>query len=78
MGMNEQEDRLWTCFPNPASNTLTLKTTGSIRAIQIIDMRGSVHFEGDLADGGTIDISDWPRGSYIVRRDGTAQLLLVQ
>ena len=78
IGMNEQEDRLWTCFPNPASNTLTLKTTGSIRAIQIIDMRGSVHFEGDLADGGTIDISDWPRGSYIVRRDGTAQLLLVQ
>jgi len=78
IGMKERDDTPWTCFPNPAKNTLTLKTTGSIRAIQIIDMRGSVHFEGDLADGGTIDISDWPRGSYIVRRDGTAQLLLVQ
>lgn len=78
IGMKERDDTPWTCFPNPAMNTLTLKTTGSVRVIQIIDMRGSVHFESDLADGGTIDISDWPQGSYIVRRDGTAQLLLVQ
>ncbi|MDC0614797.1 T9SS type A sorting domain-containing protein [Schleiferiaceae bacterium] len=78
IGMEERDDAPWTCFPNPAINIITLKTDGSDGAFQIIDMRGSVQFEGDIADEGTIDISDWPRGSYIVRNNGTAQLLLVQ
>ena len=78
LSMKEQEGRLWTCFPNPAKNTITLKTSGPVRTIQVINTGGSVYFEGDLADGGTIDISDWPRGSYIVRKDGTVQLVLVQ
>ena len=78
IGMKEQDGGPWAYYPNPARNKLTLKTTGPVRTVQIIDMRGVVYFENDLADGGTIDISDWPRGSYIIRQYGTAQLLQVQ
>lgn len=78
IGANELAGRSWKCFPNPASNVLELKASGHDRFIQIADSRGSIYFEGDLPNGGVLDIMDWPRGSYIVRKEGTAQLVLVQ
>lgn len=78
IGANERSSASWKCFPNPATNTLELKATGPDRSIQIMDVRGSVRFEGTVPVGGMLDISDWPRGSYIVRKDGKAQLVLVQ
>ena len=46
--------------------------------IQVMDAIGRVYYEGTLPDGQNLDISEWPRGTYVVRMDEQSRLLLVR
>lgn len=52
-------------LPNPASDRITI--TGANKGmVRIVDITGRTKWEGPSATTTTIDVSTWPRGSYIV------------
>jgi hypothetical protein len=53
-------------FPNPANETITISGLTEIASISITDMSGRVLFTDNDFDNGTIDISEFAAGVYLV------------
>ena len=78
IGTAEEEKTTWTCFPNPAVDTVAIESSSPSAQIQVMDGIGRVYYEGTLLAGQNIDISEWPRGTYVVRINEQSRLLLVR
>ncbi|MBT6364829.1 MAG: T9SS type A sorting domain-containing protein, partial [Bacteroidetes bacterium] len=78
IGTAEEEKTTWTCFPNPAVDKLAIESSSPSAQIQVMDAIGRVYYEGTLPAGQNLDISEWPRGTYVVRMDEQSRLLLVR
>ena len=75
-----EEDLLsdWHIFPNPARERVTLRLPKSASYVRITDAFGSGVFAGELDREQEIDVSAWPRGTYIADVDGIKRLLILQ
>lgn len=56
-------------FPNPAADQLTLRGFAS-GPISVIDMQGKVVLRTTLPSSGTVNVSDFPSGAYLLRAGG--------
>ena len=55
-------------YPNPSSQTLTIEAEGaSIQPIEIISISGQKVYTGQLSKTLSIDVSQWPKGVYLVK-----------
>ncbi len=61
-----------TCYPNPASSVITVEGTGDII---ITSLNGQLMYHGQA---GTINVSNWARGIYFVKTDGSTGKLVIQ
>ena len=60
-------------FPNPVASILQLNWEGSAaQLIEINDLMGHILFRETMTSSQTIDFSNWPRGVYYVRVNGSA------
>ena len=75
-----EEDLLsdWHIFPNPARERVTLRLPKSASYVRITDAFGRGVFAGELDREQEIDVSAWPRGTYIANVDGIKRLLILQ
>jgi hypothetical protein len=78
IGTAEEEKTTWTCFPNPAVDKVAIESSSPSAQIQVMDGIGRVYYEGTLLAGQNLDISEWPRGTYVVRINEQSRLLLVR
>ena len=78
IGTAEEEKTTWSCFPNPAVDKVAIESSSPFAQIQVMDAIGRVYYEGTLPDGQNLDISEWPRGTYVVRINEQSRLLLVR
>jgi hypothetical protein len=58
--------------PNPAASNVQIQGTGEV---QISDMLGRIVYTGTA---GTISVTDWPSGIYLVKSKGQSGRLVVQ
>lgn len=61
--------------PNPARGVVYLQHTGAERPVEVFDALGQ---QTITTRAGTIDVSAWAEGLYIVSCDGRTQRLIVQ
>lgn len=52
-------------LPNPASDRISITGAGEGSA-RVLDITGRIHWEGRIANSTDIDVSTWPRGTYIL------------
>ena len=53
-------------YPNPAQNEFSIQGE-LVRSIEIVDLTGKVVYQSASINKESIDVSDWTRGTYIVR-----------
>lgn len=55
-------------YPNPANESLTIKSLGTIKNISITDMQGKIVYENDFKEGNlqTINVSPLAKGIYTI------------
>jgi hypothetical protein len=56
-------------YPNPVTNNLSIDSDGTINTISVLNLNGQLMQEINKVNSGvnTIDVSDLPRGMYLVR-----------
>ncbi|PLX08444.1 MAG: hypothetical protein C0596_06195 [Marinilabiliales bacterium] len=59
------QDKLFSFYPNPANNSLTISTT-VLGKISITNLVGQTLLEAEIAGTGVFDISEFAQGSYFI------------
>lgn len=68
-----QEEKLFVLFPNPAENTIELRSDNSeIKGMELYNLQGSLLQQTTES---TLDISELPQGVYLVRPVGSEKML---
>ncbi|OFY86649.1 MAG: hypothetical protein A3F72_09800 [Bacteroidetes bacterium RIFCSPLOWO2_12_FULL_35_15] len=76
VGIEERDQELfWTIFPNPASETITIKFTNYIikEQIQIYSAIGLLTKVMEASGATTLSIADLPNGLYFIRLKNNKQ-----
>ncbi|MFZ4725326.1 MAG: T9SS type A sorting domain-containing protein [Paludibacter sp.] len=75
---DRRKDLLWNVFPNPATETITIKLMNDfiIDQIQIYDIMGRITKEVEARAKTEINIVDLPYGLYYIRLKNNSQLVL--
>ena len=60
-------------LPNPASDRISISGIGAGSA-RVLDITGRLHWEGHMVNTTDIDVSTWPRGTYIVSMEFDRQV----
>ncbi|HCP41811.1 MAG TPA: hypothetical protein DIT65_08440, partial [Cryomorphaceae bacterium] len=66
IGLEEELLAGFEIFPNPATNLLTIRTTGEAE-LRIIDAAGRAVLETNITSSLDLDVQGWARGAYIVQ-----------
>lgn len=67
--IDEQEDSRFLVIPNPANDRITIQQSG-IGSVHITDLSGRSVWNGQFSERTVVDVSSWPRGSYLVQLEG--------
>ena len=66
-------DDSFSVSPNPAKDIITVKTEGKA-GFSLIDISGKILITKDIQDIGTIDVSAYLPGIYIIKNNSTGTL----
>jgi hypothetical protein len=72
---NEVEVEKITMFPNPTDGEFSIKAGNAVKKIVVYNLTGRTVREFETSGKRTFDVSDLPRGNYLVRmlgKDGTS------
>jgi uncharacterized delta-60 repeat protein len=76
-GVNSFKANIFEVFPNPATDKVTIKTTG-IGTLQVLNMFGQVVFAQKAKETNEIKVSNLLKGVYTVMFNGISQKLVIQ
>jgi hypothetical protein len=76
-GINHFKDNVFEVFPNPASDKVTIRTTGTGK-IEIVNNLGQVLITQPATENIEINISKLAMGVYTVKFNGVSQKLVVR
>lgn len=71
--VNESSNTNVLVLPNPASDRIRISGVGAGSA-RILDITGRIHWEGRMLNTTDIDVSTWPRGTYLVSTESEQQV----
>ena len=63
----------WGVYPNPVEDLLQVKASGKVR-IQLLDLWGRRHLTRQIRDNGSIDMSNYTDGIYLLTIDNGSQI----
>lgn len=64
------------CYPNPASTSLAIETQQSLQ-VRIVNVIGATLWTGTVNGYATVDVRQWPQGSYYVVSSDSTRLVTV-
>jgi len=69
------QSKAWHVYPNPVQTILNLATESNIGCVKIFNCNGQLIHDATYNDVSTqIDVSTWPAGIYLLRREDTGQV----
>lgn len=75
-GIEPIPNKAWQSYPNPVQTILNLETESNIGYLKIFNSNGQLIYEANHNELSTkINVSTWPAGIYLLRREDTGQVL---
>jgi hypothetical protein len=68
------DEKLFSAFPNPADNVLTVRSTSELKSVKVYDVSGNLMKSIEMQNSFTrnIDIADFTKGVYILKAESMA------
>ena len=75
--LKDKENHLISIFPNPCSNTVTIKTKEPVQ-IKLLDLRGKLVIEENVSSSKTIDVKHLKNGIYFIKSSNGLAFKLIK
>ncbi len=73
VGINELSENRINIYPNPTKDVLNIESDLNIRSICITNLMGKIVFQTNLPNLAILDLSSYPKGSYIIHLETPAR-----
>jgi hypothetical protein len=79
LGLNDHDKHFVEAFPNPATNTITVKSDEDLQTVELLDVSGKVLMSRSniAAKATALDVKNLSNGAYFVKVSNTSSIKIV-